>query len=147
MTDACYAGLVDVTITWDGGSATIPKGALWHNETVNGVKVPTGTTNGAAYTVASLKDHLNTSGQIWWTLVDLWDGILDGTKKTITVTLTSTNAEMLVYIMGSSEGEVIDTRVPPTIPGFVVPEVPIGSISTILAMMGALYSQRRSKRS
>jgi len=147
MTDLSYAGLDDVVVVWDGGSITIPKGDDWTKETSNGVKVPPGTSSGAGYTVASLKDHLGTSDPIWWAFVDVLDGNLGAENKTITVTLTSTDPEMLVYILGKSDGETVyDERVPPTIPGFVVPEVPIGTITTMIAMMGALYTQMRSKK-
>ena len=57
---------------------------------------------------------------------------------------------MLVYILGKSSdseslGELYDMRVPPTIPGFVVPEIPLGTISAIATMMGALYTKLRNK--
>ena len=147
MTEACYDAFSgDVEVSWDGDSITIPKGNDWTKETVNSVKVPPGTTSGAGYTVASLKDHLDTTGPIYWAFADLWDDGLGPDKETITVTLPSTDPNMLVYILGKSgKSCLFDMRVPPTIPGFVVPEVPIGTAATILAMAAALLLRSRSK--
>ena len=145
MTEACYDGLVaPVVVEWDGGSVTLPKGTDWTKETSNGVKVPPGTAPGAGYTVASLKDHLNTSGAIYWAMADLWEGPLNGTKQTLTITLESGSPEMLVYILGKSgSDESFSIRVPPTIPGFVVPELPIGAIGSIVTMLGAYIAKKR----
>jgi len=150
ITESCYQGLSEVedVVSWNGDSesVTIPKNG-WTKETVNNVKVPPGTTSGAGYTVASLKDHLGTDGPIYYAFVPLWDGSLGSTKIPIKVTLHSSDPKMLVYILGiCGDGELYDMRVPPTIPGFVVPEVPYGAITSMLAMMGALYSQMRTKK-
>jgi hypothetical protein len=140
MTQASYDGFTgSVVIDYDDGPTTIPKGPAWTMETVNSVKVPPGTTTGAGYTVASLKDHLNTDGPIWWALEELNIDELEDDKETITVTLPSTDPEMLVYIMGKSDDAcLIDMRVPPTIPGFVVPEIPLGTIMGLATMLAAL---------
>jgi len=149
ITESCYQGISgDVVVSWnvDSESVEIPK-TDWAQETVNNVKVPPGTTSGAGYTVASLKDHLETDGPIYYAFVPLWVGSLDSTKIPIKVTLPSTDPKMLVYILGiCGDGELYDMRVPPTIPGFVVPEVPYGTIASMLAMMGALYTQMRTKK-
>jgi hypothetical protein len=147
MTEASYEAFSgNVEVTWEGGSATIPKGDDWTKETVNSVKVPPETTNGAGYTVASLKDHLDTIGPIYWAFADLWDDGLGSSEETITVTLPSTDPNMLVYILGKSgKSPKFDMRVPPTIPGFVVPEVPLGTAATILAMAAAFLLRSRSK--
>lgn len=150
MTESSFMGLTgDVEVSWDGGSITIPE-AAWTSETDNSKKVPPGTSSGAGYTVASLKDHLDTDGPIYWVFADLWDDPLDSTKKTLTVTLPSTNPEMLVYILGKSTGStefdaVFDIRVPPTIPGFVVPEIPFGTLTALLMMAAALSVVARSR--
>lgn len=150
MTESSFIGLTgDVDVSWEGGSVIIPETA-WTPETENSKKVPPGTTNGAGYTVASLKDHLDTDGPIYWAFADLWDDPLDSIKKTITVSLPSTNPEMLVYLLGKSgRGAECDTkfniRVPPTIPGFVVPEIPFGTLTALLMMAAALSVVTRSR--
>ena len=148
MTESCYDGLSGpVIVEWLGGSVSLPKGTDWTKETSNGVKVPPGTSPGAGYTVASLKDHLNTSGAIYWAFADLWDGTLGSTKQILNITLGSDSPEMLVYVLGKSGSDTaFDVRVPPTIPGFVVPEIPLGALSTIATMLGALYTKKRLEK-
>jgi hypothetical protein len=65
---------------------------------------------------------------------------LTSDAKEITITLDSSEPRMLVYLMGKSEDDaaLFDVRVPPTNPGFVIPEVAIGSIMTAVAMFAAL---------
>ena len=95
---------------------------------------------GAGYTVASLKDHLETSESIWYAWAHiLGENIVPGEIYEITVTMASSSPEMLVYIMGKSdcESRIYDMAVPPTIPGFVVPEIPIGTVLSVITMLGA----------
>lgn len=147
MTESCYEAFSgSVEVSWDGGSIPIPKGAAWTKETDNSVKVPDGTTSGAGYTVASLKDHLETFEPIYWAFEPILGDPLGKIKETITVTLPSEDPDMLVYILGKSgASEFFDMRVPPTIPGFVIPEIPFGTAATILAMVAALLFRSRSK--
>ncbi len=149
ITEACYNGLTDDTTgNWSGGDITIVKGDWNGPESNNGDKLPPGTSPGAGYTVASLKDHLDTEGPIYWVFVGILDGEnLTSTHKTITVSLSSDAPEMLVYILGKSpDSEVFDMGVPPTIPGFVVPEIPFGTIIGLVSMIAALtfYAKRPS---
>ena len=150
MTEACYDGLMgNVEVAWDGGSVTIV-GTDWTKETTNGKKVPPDTTPGAGYTVASLKDHLDTTGAIYWAFKPILEGPLGATKETITVSMESSSPKMLVYILGKSGAETsisdkFDIRVPPTIPGFVVPELPIGAASALLTMIGVYFSKMRKE--
>ena len=145
MTDECHDGLTDdVTVSWSGGSVTI---TTWNEETLNSVKVPPNTENGIGYTVASLKDHLGTSDPIWWAFVEILDGgPITQTPQDVTVDLPSTAPRMLVYALGiTGEGTVFNTRVPPTIPGFVVPEAtPLILAGASFAAMG-LYAFKRKK--
>jgi hypothetical protein len=147
MTQACYNSLTgDVEVEWNGGSITIAMGD-WTMESDNSVKVPPNTVNGAGYTVASLKDHLETSGPIYWAFEPFLGGTLDEDHQTFTVTLPSGNPEMLVYDLGKCDGSTMfDVRVPPTIPGFVVPEP--AAIAAVLSPMIALagYAIHRKKR-
>ena len=139
MTESCYNGLSgDPEVEWTGGSVTL---STWYMETSNGVKVPPMASNGAAYTVASLKDHLDTSEPIYWAIAAILDGpIVPGETYELTVHLESSTPRMLVYVLGESvegSGEY-DTSVPPTIPGFVVPEVPLGTVLTLATMLGTV---------
>ena len=149
MTDSCYDGLSGpVTVAWEDGTPGVVTG--WTNENTNSVKVPPFASNGAGYTVASLKDHLETSESIWYAYIYAMDiggeNIDPGETFKITVSMTSDTPEMLVYIMGESEcgSGVYDMAVPPTIPGFVIPEVPIGTVLSVITMLGAaaLYRKR-----
>ena len=146
MTDSCYQGLSgDVTVDWGDGPVVL---SPWINENTNGDKIPVFASSGAGYTVASLKDHLETSESIWYAWAPiLGDEDIDpGETFEITVSMTSDTPEMLVYIMGESDCDsgVYDMAVPPTIPGFVVPEIPIGTALSVLTMLGAaaLYRKR-----
>lgn len=126
MTESCYDGLAgNVTVDWTGDGLSdlnITKDE-WTNETELGKKVPPGTVNGAGYTVASLKDHLTTSEAIYWALKPFLDGDITQSHTVFNVTLPSSAPKMLVYVLGKTDGsELFNNRVPPTIPGFVIPE-------------------------
>ncbi len=151
MTEASYDGLggSDVVVSWnlDASSITIPY-SQWQEETLNSVAVPPGSTPGAGYLVAALKDHLGVSGSVYWAIAPILDGpIVTGETYTIKVTMTSANPEMLVYVVGKSSGsELYDMAVPPTIPGFFVPEIPLGTIASVLTMLGSVIAFRLRKK-
>jgi len=137
MTESSYNGLsADPEVEWAGGSVTL---STWNMETSNGVKVPPSAQPG--YTVASLKDHLDTSKPIYWAIGAILDGpIVPGETYELTVYLESSAPKMLVYVLGESEegSGKYNVFVPPTIPGFVIPEVPLGTVLTLVTMMGAV---------
>ena len=149
MTQTSYDSFSgDVTVAWvDGvaGQVDLTKGVDWTKATGSS-KLPPGTTPGAGYNIATLKSHLSgTTEDIWWAFAPILENPLSA-NKTITVTLSATSPHMIVYIMGKSsdDGELYDVeydmRVPPTIPGgFVIPEVPYGTIATLITMLGAFY--------
>jgi hypothetical protein len=144
MTEDSYNGLTgDVTVSWSGGSIVI---TTWNMETDNSVKVPPNTENGVGYTVASLKDHLETSGPIYWAFEPILEGPITQTPQDVTVVLPSTAPRMLVYALGKTgDCELFNTRVPPTIPGFVIPEAtPLILAGISFATMGA-YAYKRKK--
>jgi hypothetical protein len=149
MTESCFNDLTgDVTVDWtDDGppDLTIPIGD-WTMETEHGKKVPPGTTAGAGYTVASLKDHLETSEPIYWAFKPFLDGDpLTTSHADFNVTLPSDSPRMLVYVLGKTDGsKLFNCRVPPTIPGFVVPEPAIiASIGISLATFAIFAAFKR----
>jgi len=149
MTQTAYDSFSgDVTVSWvDGvaGHVDFTKGVNW-TKAEGSSKLPPGTTPGAAYNIATLKSHLSgTTEDIWWAFGPILENPLDGTNKTITITYPATNPHMIVYVMGKSteNGDIYDVlydmKVPPTIPGLFFPEVPYGTIATLLTMLGAFY--------
>ncbi len=151
ITQACFEELTgDTTVSWNEGLSFITIDEFdWNGpESNNGDKLPPGASNGAGYTVASLQDHIDTDDPIYWVFRSILDGAqLTSLHEEITVALSSDDPEMLVYILGKSpESEVYDMGVPPTIPGFVVPEIPFGTIMGLASMIAALaiYAKRPS---
>jgi len=141
MTEACYTGLAgSVQVTWTGGSISF-SAANFTSATTG--KVPPSTPD-ADYTVASLQDHLGVSHSedVYYAFGPFLAGPITQTAQTFVVTLPSTAPRMLVYAIGKSSTD-FDNNVPPTIPGFVVPE--LGPILLALASFSALglYSLRR----
>ena len=123
--------------------------------TSNSEKVPGNTTPGAGYTVASLKDHLDyglstpigSDDTIYWAIAPL-NFDLTTTPTTITVSEEGcSNPRMLIYLLGKSvdDATLFDMNVPPTNPGFMVPEITAGSIMAAATMFGALglYTYRK----
>jgi len=158
MTEASYSGWLsgNVTVSWTGGGQTnFSKTDFTSVEELSSRVPPTGTTNGASYTVASLKTHINypldepIDGPIYWAMGPFVDEPLTGVPQEFTVTLPSTEPRMLVYALGktahSEISELFNNKVPPTIPGFVVPE--LGTILLAAASFTALglYVVKRKK--
>jgi hypothetical protein len=153
MTESSYKGLTgNVKVNWTiTDSVTI---TTWHKETVNSKKVPPDTTSGVGYTVASLRDHLNTTEPIYWAFEPFLSGPITKTPTMFTVTLPSTAPRMLVYALGKSYcvGSIaacqplFNNRVPPTQPGFVVPElVPVLLLLAPFSAL-ALYTIKRRRQ-
>jgi hypothetical protein len=159
MTEDCWNGLTaDVVVSWSGGSVSFNKMADFTGVTDNGAKVPpSGTTEGACYTVASLKDHLSyglstpisSTETIYWAMDAFLNGPITGIPQTFTVDLPSTEPRMLVYALGKTEGsECLDNfsrKVPPTNPGFVIPELAPVVLALASFSAFALYAIRRRK--
>jgi hypothetical protein len=124
MTETSFNSLTgDVTVAWNGGADSVTIIA-WTMESDNSVKVPPDTTPGTGYTVAALRDHLNTTEPIYWAFAPFLDGMnITNMPTAFTVTLPATEPRMAVYILGKTVGsELFDNRNPPTQPGFIVPE-------------------------
>lgn len=139
MTENCYNGLQgDVVVEWSGGSIPFSQAEFIGPVDIPEIVPPTGTTPGSKYTVASLKDHLGTDMPVYWAMDAFLSGpIVTSPAQTFEVTLPSTNPRMLVYALGKTKGsDLFNNKVPPTIPGFVIPE--LIPILLVLAPFGAL---------
>jgi len=96
---------------------------------------------GKIYEADSLASHLE-SGEdtIWYAYVDMpVDGnIIKGTDLyEFTLTVPSSAPRVLVYVFGEC------AKVPPTRPGFVIPEIALGPIAALALMMAALFLRGR----
>jgi len=153
MTTASWHGLTgNVTVTWTDGYTTFSKSDF--KEASTG-KIPPATTTeeGCRYTIASLRSHLGvpeTEPVYWANASFLWtstlgDGIINQTAQTFTVNLPSTDPRMLVYALGKTATELFDNCVPPTIPGFVIPE-PATIVAVAMSFVALIgYAARRRK--
>jgi len=147
MSQASYDGLTgDVIVTWTGGSTS------FSNIDFTGVNtgfVPSsGATEGGRYTVALLQDHLGVphSENVYYVLGPFLAEPITQTHQSFTVAFTSTAPKMLVYALGKTNGSTLfNNKVPPTIPGFVVPE--LAPVLLALASFSALafYMVKRRK--
>jgi hypothetical protein len=147
MTKSCYDGLTsDVTVDWGGGGSPDLTITSWTLADDNGDKVPPGCESGTGYTVASLKDHLDTDGPVYWAFEPFLAGPITVTPQEFTVTIESTDPRMMVYALGKVEGsELFSNRVPPTQPGFVVPEVATVLLSAASLSAFAMYALLRKR--
>jgi hypothetical protein len=145
MTNSCHDGLTDdVVVTWTGDSTSFSKGDF---TPANTGKVPaSGAEEGGRYTVASLQDHIGVphSEMVYYVYGPFLAGPITQTAQTFNITLPSTDPRMLVYAIGKT-GDNFDNKVPPTIPGFLVPE--LGPILLALASFSAfaIYAVKRRK--
>jgi hypothetical protein len=156
MPYSCWDGLTGpVVVTWTGGSVSIAKGEFMGPEDGSdpGYKLPTDplslpvANDGIGYTVPSLQSHLETDEDIYWAFRAFLADDLTLTPQDFTVDLPSTAPKMLVYALArvSVDGAFSD-KVPPTNPGFVVPEV--ATIMLATASIGALslYALKRRNK-
>jgi hypothetical protein len=148
MTETSFNSLTgDVTVSWNNGTESVTI-TSWTMESANSVKVPPGCEPGTGYTVAALRDHLNTTEPIYWAFAPFLDGMnITHTAIPFTVTLPATAPRMAVYVLGKTVGsELFDNRNPPTQPGFVVPE-PATIVAASLSMVALLgYAMLKRKR-
>lgn len=154
LTTDCYDGLTGIVVTWTGGSVNFLKTDFTGDNT-NSHKVPDGATDGASYTIASLKEHLNVVDTIYWACKSFLSGPITTTPTAFTITITSAHTKMLVYALGKSQNfdllsltseSLLDMKVPNTIPGFVLPEAaPVMLSIGSLAALG-IYAVKRKKK-
>jgi len=152
MTNASYQGLTGpVLVNWTGGSTSFPASSFTAVSDNNAFVPPSGTTEGARYTVASLKEHIGVNGTVddtlWYAYGPFLSGPITTSPQTFNVTLPSTTPRMLVYALGKSWccQSLFNMKVPPTRAGFVVPDLApiIMSIASFSAF--GLYAIKRRK--
>ena len=142
MTNGSYQGLTgDVLVEWDGGSRSFAKGDF--TSVVGNLF--------KRYTVASLKEHIGVNGTqddaLYYAYGPFLSNPINATSQTFNVTLPSTNPRMLVYVLGSSSENSgdLDMFVPPTQPGFVVPDLATILLASASFSAFALYALKRRK--
>ncbi|MFX0208624.1 MAG: hypothetical protein ACFFDT_21765 [Candidatus Hodarchaeota archaeon] len=152
MTKTCYDDLNQVLIEFEGIALSPPLDKGDFKSAASGFVPPT-YPEGIRYTVASLKYHLGIEGSpdpIYWELVDFpgsptINGPTD--KYEVHITLDSPYPCMLVYVYAKSDPglEDYDMKVPPTNPGFMVPEpATIAAVATptLTLLAYALYKRK-----
>jgi len=148
MTQASWQGLSgNVVVTWTGGSTSFSSGDFIPTDT-GFVPADVGTTSGGRYTAAALQDKLGVphSENIYYAHRSFLSGSITQTPQEFTVTASSTALRMLVLAIGKNPGgSLFNNKVPPTIPGFVVPE--LAPVLLALASFSALglYAVKRRK--
>ena len=149
ISEDCYDALggEDVTISWKW-NAYCPPSAIkeedWEH-IKNGWVPPIGAGFGKIYQAKSLRDHLFGMVEedipedegIYYTYIPLGDSCIPvtsiekGEEYEFTVTVPG-SPRCLVYAFGSN------SKVPPTRPGFIIPEYTLGTVMAVVAMMAAL---------
>ena len=156
MTETCHNALTQVEIDFhdDGVDKTLYPGLPdFTKETDENKWLPPDPAypEGIRYTVASLKSHIGIDGtdeSIFWALVDIPDPINGPPNYEITITLTSNNPKMMVYVFGKTVNSALadyDIKVPPTNPGFMTPEpATIAAVATptLTLLAYALYKRK-----
>ncbi len=158
MTETSFDGWLvgDLEVSWTGGSTSFSKADFTYADELSAKVPPSGTTPGARYNVATLKTKLNYPVEepieepIYWAMKPFLSGPLHTSpKQEFTIELPSTDPRMLIYALGKTQQskvpELFNNKVPPTIPGFVVPE--LGTILLAAAPFAALalYAIKRKK--
>ena len=157
MTETCHNVLTKVVIDFHNNGYDITEDAtLWPGdfigETDDDKTLPPGYISGVAETVSALKSHLGIgkSESIYYALVSFppGDTIIGSPTYKVKITLDSTDPKMLVYLFGKSENSAVtdyDMKVPPTNPGFMVPEpATIAAVATptLTLLAYALYKRK-----
>ncbi|MBX5327645.1 MAG: hypothetical protein ACQXXH_01535 [Candidatus Bathyarchaeia archaeon] len=148
MTVQCYDGLTNVVIEdSDGNTVTFTKSDFTLLTGDPPPQIPDSSISERQYTRANLADHLGVTGDVYWAMKPFPPGtILHETAQSFTVTVHSTAPCMTLYVLGKSTPTApkFDRWVPPTNPGFVVPE--LGTILLAMASFGALALFAAAKR-
>jgi len=94
------------------------------------------------YQAKSLRSHLGVEDEvIYYVYIDMPvddDEIAEGDSYNVTITVSSTSPRVLVYAFG------VDSKVPPTRPGFIIPEFGLGTIAALGSMVAALFLRKRA---
>ncbi len=96
---------------------------------------------GKIYQAKSLRSHLGVEDEfIYYAYLDMpvdGDEIAEGDSYNVTIAVSSMSPRVLVYAFG------VDSKVPPTRPGFVIPEFGVGTIAALGLMAAALFILKR----
>ncbi len=98
---------------------------------------------GKIYQAKSLRSHLGVEDEtIYYAYIDMLedgpdDEIAEGDSYNVTISVPSTSPRVLVYAFG------VDSKVPPTRPGFIIPEFGLGTIAALGSMVAALFLRKR----
>ena len=95
---------------------------------------------GKIYQAKSLQDHLGVPEDegIYYAYGPMpVSNIEEGDIYEVTITVDSSAPRALVYVFGCG------SKVPPTRPGFIIPEIPLGTVATLLTMMAALILRNK----
>jgi len=150
MTVACYNGLTNVVVSWTGGSIAFAKSDFQLLSGSPPPKVPSDTISELQYDRSNLATHLGESGSadVYWAMASFLGGAqLHTTAQEFIVTVNSIKPKVLVYALGkaSATDTKLNRWVPPTNPGFVIPELgPILLASASMIALG-LYAATRKK--
>jgi len=149
MTKSSYDGLTgDVVVTWIGSGSPKSFSKADFTAVKTGFVPPSGAEEGGRYTVASLQDHLGVehSEDVYYALGAFLSGPITQAPQEFTVTLPSKDPRMEVYAIGKLVGECLfSNKVPPTIPGFVVPELAPVLLASASFSALAVYAFKRRK--
>ena len=158
MTVDCYNGIdgpgdLAVRVAWTGDSLDFYKTDFLLLSGSPPPKVPP-TGSDKQYVRSSLADHLGELGDsdVRWAMLPLPgtfppDGNLHTTPISLTVTVFSTNPKVLVYALGKSNpAENFDRWVPPTNPGFVIPEPATIAVTAMSMIALVAYTARKKKQ-
>ena len=142
ISEDCYNGLGMITVDWNWDPYLASLGFTKSSFTwIDKGWVPdSGDGFGKLYQAKSLKDHLGVPEDegIYFAYGPMPPSAIEkGDIFEVTITVDSSAPRALVYVFGC------DSKVPPTRPGFIIPEIPLGTIATLLAMISALYLRNK----
>lgn len=145
-TEACLDGLGDggvISYSWDW-EPYVPAFGLSKLDFTSidkGWVPPEGAGFGKIYQAKSLRSHLGVEDEfIYYVYIDMPvddDEIAEGDSYNVTISVPSESPRVLVYAFG------VDSKVPPTRPGFIIPEFGIGTIAALGSMVAALFLRKR----
>lgn len=145
ITEDCWGGLGSIRVHWDDlyiPDCVLYQGDFTFDDCASNSWIPK---IEELYQAASLRDHLGkdeSEGIYWGTCPVPFSSITKTDYINFTVTVDSEDIRVLVYAYGDS-----GLRVPNSRPGFVIPEIPMGTILGLATMVAAATLFNRQKYS